>query len=113
MGYADPMSEPRASYDAGHRPRSRRAMRTGRVRRTGAEAGFPGCEAVPMSAAEVAEADGPRIEYWDAEDGVAWMVREPVLPGPRGAGAPPGGAPGSRCGRPGRGDSVLRHDDVP
>ena len=33
-----------------------------------------------MSAAEVAEGDGPRIEYWDAEEGVAWMVCEPVLP---------------------------------
>ena len=29
-----------------------------------------------MTAAEVAQEDGPRIEYWDAEDGFAWMVRE-------------------------------------
>ena len=70
------MSEPRASYDAGLRPRRRYVRR----RRSGAEAGFPGCKAVPMSAAEVAAADGPRIEYWDADDGVAWMVGEPVLP---------------------------------
>ena len=29
-----------------------------------------------MTAAEVAREDGPHIEYWDAEDGFAWMVRE-------------------------------------
>ena len=33
-----------------------------------------------MTAAEVAQEDGPRIEYWDAEDGFAWMVREGPTP---------------------------------
>ena len=41
-----------------------------------------------MSAAQLANMDeGRRIEYWDAEDGVAWMVLEPTiahdLPAPR------------------------------
>ena len=67
------MSQPRAIYEVNAPPRSRRARR----RPASAEAaGFPGCKAVPMTAAEVGRGDGPRIEYWDAEDGFAWMVRE-------------------------------------
>ena len=66
------MSQPRASYEVNAPPR-----RQGRGRPASADtAGFPGCKAVPMTAAEVAREDGPRIEYWDAEDGFAWMVRE-------------------------------------
>ena len=68
------MSQPRAIYDVHAPPRPRRQARR---RPASAEAaGFPGCKAVPMTAAEVAQEDGPRIEYWDAEDGFAWMVRE-------------------------------------
>ena len=67
------MSQPRAIYEVNAPPRPRRARR----RPASAEAaGFPGCKAVPMTAAEVAREDGPHIEYWDAEDGFAWMVRE-------------------------------------
>ena len=71
------MSQPRAIYEVNAPPRRRR----GRRRPASAEAaGFPGCKAVPMTAAEVAQEDGPRIEYWDAEDGFAWMVREGPTP---------------------------------
>ena len=40
-----------------------------------AEAGFPGCETVPMNARQFEDCDR-HVEYWDARNGVAWMVRE-------------------------------------
>ena len=60
------MSEPRAIYRIGTR----------RQLPSGEEAGFPGCRAQPMNAAQLARMEDKRIEYWDAEDGLAWMVRE-------------------------------------
>ena len=69
------MTEPRAVYMVS-RPQRRPAKRSGR-RQTAAEAGFPGCRAVPMTAAQLAALeDGPRFEYWDAEGGVAWTLRD-------------------------------------
>ena len=69
------MSEPRATY---HHAGMRRPARRDSVGRppSADEAGFPGCRAVPMDAAQVRMEDGRRIEYWDRESGVAWMVRE-------------------------------------
>ncbi len=59
--------------------RAGRALRLNGAGRLSADAaGFPGCRAVPMDAAEVAREDSGRIEYWDADDGVAWMVCEPT-----------------------------------
>ena len=71
------MSEPRTPYIVSGKPR-----RGAHAKRwpSAARAGFPGCRAVPMDAEEVAREDGGRIEYWDAEDGVAWMVCEPQTP---------------------------------
>ena len=69
------MTEPRAVYMVSRPPR-RPAKRSGR-RQTAAEAGFPGCKAVPMTAAQLAALeDGPRFEYWDAEGGIAWTLRD-------------------------------------
>ena len=73
--YVGTVSERRASYLAA--PRQRRRGGNGRRLPSAVEAGFPGCEAVPMSADELDE-DDRRIEYWDAEDGVAWTVCEPT-----------------------------------
>ena len=42
---------------------------------SGEAAGFPGCEAMPMTAAQFERLER-HIEYWDTESGVAWMVRE-------------------------------------
>ena len=41
-------------------------------------AGFPGCEPVRMTAEEFERLDG-RIEYWDAQTGVAWTVRDSTV----------------------------------
>ena len=65
------MTETRATYfisDQG-------SERAPRHLPSGADAGFPGCETVAMDA-EQFEHCGRHIEYWDARDGVAWMVRE-------------------------------------
>ena len=88
------MSEPPATYDVGPRRAKRAGRRAvarpapkqargragpadGSVLLCGEVAGFPGCKGVPMTADEMMESeDGPHIEYWDAEDGIAWMVRE-------------------------------------
>lgn len=83
--YARPMSEERTPYivsrvsgkAAGRPRRAGRALRLNGAGRLSADAaGFPGCTGVPMDAAELAREDSGRIEYWDADDGVAWMVRE-------------------------------------
>ena len=79
------MSEERTPYivsrvsgkAAGRPRRAGRALRLNGAGRLSADAaGFPGCTGVPMDAAELAREDSGRIEYWDADDGVAWMVRE-------------------------------------
>ena len=73
------MSEPRAAYVVSRAPRRYVGGRSG-SRRSAAAAGFPGCKAVPMTAAQLARMeDGPRFEYWDAEEDVAWTVREPAI----------------------------------
>ena len=84
------MSELPASaiVSAAPKPRASRAKRRGSRLPSAEEAGFPGCQAVPMNAGQLARMDeGKRIEYWDAEDGLAWMVREATfvheLPAPR------------------------------
>lgn len=66
------MTETRARYEVS-RPR-RLPGRPG----SGEAAGFPGCEAVPMSAQQLADFDR-HIEYWDEQSGVAWMVRETTV----------------------------------
>ena len=69
------MTEARAIYIT-HAPPRRPAKRTGR-RQAAAEAGFPGCKAVPMTAAQLAaQEDGPRFEYWDAKSNIAWTLRD-------------------------------------
>ena len=69
------MTEARAIYIA-HAPLRRPAKRNGR-RHTAAEAEFPGCKAVPMTAAQLAALkDGPRFEYWDAKSNIAWTLRD-------------------------------------
>ena len=68
------MTETRARYGA-----SRARRRPGRPRPgSGEAAGFPGCEAVQMSAQQLADFDR-HIEYWDEQSGVAWMVRETTV----------------------------------
>ena len=59
--------------------RARRIQRP--ARRRGTVEDFPGCKAVPLNATRLGEleaklGDGPRIEYWEAREQVAWMVRE-------------------------------------
>lgn len=72
--YAPPMTEARARYEI-HPPRRRRA----RPRPlSGEAAGFPGCDAVRLTAAQLEEFDR-HIEYWDERSGVAWVVREPSI----------------------------------
>ena len=69
-----PMTETRARYGV-----SRPRRRPSRPRPGGGEAaGFPGCEAVRMSAQQLADFDR-HIEYWDEQSGVAWMVRETTV----------------------------------
>ena len=53
----------------------------------GAAHGFPGCRAIRIARAEIADYEG-RIEYWDADTEIAWTAREPTsvyheLPGQR------------------------------
>ena len=80
------MTETRATYaitpdgptpalgrDLRNRPAKRSPRR--RLSSSGAEAGFPGCEAVSMNAEQFERCDR-HVEYWDAQDGVAWMVRD-------------------------------------
>ena len=67
------MTETRAKYIIGPAPHQRTS--NGGPLPAAAEAGFPGCETVPMNAKQFARCDR-HIEYWDARRGVAWMVRE-------------------------------------
>lgn len=55
----------------------RGARRTGTSGKAAAveQEGFPGCEAVPMNAAQFARFDR-HVEYWDARSGIAWLVAE-------------------------------------
>ncbi len=67
------MTETRAKYLIG--PAPPRQTSNGGPLPAAAEAGFPGCETVPMNAEQFARCDR-HIEYWDARRDVAWMVRE-------------------------------------
>ena len=75
--YSAGMIEPRAAYIVSRAPRRLVGVpkRAGR-QQSAAEAGFPGCKAVPRTAAQMTDGKGPHFEYWDAEGGVAWTVRE-------------------------------------
>ena len=85
MVYAFGMTEARARYiTARDRPQlapgrrvnnMRPAKRAPHRQLSAAEAGFPGCETVPMNARQFEHCDR-HVEYWDARNGVAWMVRE-------------------------------------
>lgn len=68
------MTEARARYEI-HPPRRRRARP---CPLSGEAAGFPGCDAVRLTAAQLEEFDR-HIEYWDERSGVAWVVREPSI----------------------------------
>ena len=71
------MSEPRAAYIVSRAPRRLVGVpKSAGRQQSGAEAGFPGCKAVPRTAAQMTAGKGPHFEYWDAEGGVAWTVRE-------------------------------------
>ena len=70
------MTETRAKYTIG--PAPHRQASNGGPLPAAAEAGFPGCETVPMNAKQFARCDR-HIEYWDARRGVAWMVREAYI----------------------------------
>lgn len=69
------MSETRAIYKTAN---PRRQVNGGEVLPNAETAGFPGCEAVPMTAEQFERLDR-HVEYWDAQSGVAWMVRETTL----------------------------------
>ena len=69
------MSETRATYKTAN---PRRQVNGGEVLSNAESAGFPGCEAVPMTAEQFERLER-HIEYWDAQSGVAWMVRETTL----------------------------------
>ncbi len=55
------------------------AERTGRAppRREDGAREFPGCRAITIGRDEIDAWEG-RLEFWDADTGVAWMVREPT-----------------------------------
>ena len=69
------MSETRAIYKTAA---PRRRMNGGEALPSAEAAGFPGCEAVPMTAEQFERLER-HIEYWDARSGVAWMVRETTV----------------------------------
>ena len=69
------MSETRAIY---YSTNPRRKMNGGAALPNAEAAGFPGCEAVPMTAEQFERLER-HVEYWDARSGVAWMVRETTV----------------------------------
>ena len=70
------MAEAHAPGTVDVRPRQRQVRRQPP---SADAAGFPGCKPVPMTAADLVADDGPRIEYWDAADGFAWLIDAPCF----------------------------------
>ena len=66
------MTETRAIYST---TEGRSQANGGEALPSAEAAGFPGCKAVPMTAKQFERLDR-HVEYWDNQDGVAWMVRE-------------------------------------